>query len=121
MSESRITPTAAGVDAAMELVCTVPERGRHKRRTDVASAIQRATAVAEIAAGVELTFEGSTDMAGLVFELTLAERQCCAQFRYTILFAPHAASLTLRVEAEGALVQPLKNLYLGLAAELRRV
>jgi len=118
----RTLPQASGdVETAMALVCTVPATGRNERRIDLASVIQRATAVTEIAAGVELAFEGSAEVARMVVDLTLAERECCAQFTYAVVFAPRCASLRLRVEGEGALVRPLKDLYLGLAGTVRHV
>jgi hypothetical protein len=109
------------IDEALALVCNVPQAGRDQRRVDAMSVVERATDVREIENGVVLTFEGSPDTARTVVDFALAERDCCAQFTYSILFAPHAASVELSIVASGASVQALRNLYLGLAREKRRV
>jgi hypothetical protein len=99
----------------MALVCTVPEAGRGERRTDVQSIIRRATSFRELEDGVAFEFAGSDEVSRLLFDLVLAERSCCAQFRYGIHFGPRQGAIELRVKADGQLVQPLKDLYLGLA------
>ncbi len=79
------------VDAALALVCNVPSGGRSERRVDVQSVIALATSVTELEDGVALAFPNTNDVAHRPIEL--------------------------RVEAEGALVTPLKDLYIGLARD----
>lgn len=110
-----LSPATPDVESAMALVCTVSESGRGERQIDVQSVIVRATSFRELENGVAFDFDGSDDIARLLLVLVLAERSCCAQFRYGIGFAPRQGAIELRVEAEGQLVQPLKDLYLGLA------
>lgn len=108
-----------GVDASLALVCNIPESRRGERRITALSVVEQAAAVREVEAGVALVFDGSADMARMVTEFAIAERDCCAQFTHVITFAPHGGDIELRVTASGAFIQPLKDLYLGLAAEQR--
>ena len=105
------------VESAMALVCTVPASGRDKRRWSVHDVLSRATSSREVENGVAFLFENSDDAARSVLDLVLAERTCCAQFTYSIVFEPEHAPIALRVEAVGALVQPLKDLFLGLSRQ----
>jgi len=49
-----------------------------------------------------------------LLDLVLAERNCCAQFTYSIVFGPRHQPIELHVEATGALIQPLKVMYLSI-------
>jgi hypothetical protein len=120
MVRSHTLPQVAPViDEALALVCNVPLAARDQRRVDAMSVVDRATGVRDIDNGVALTFDGSADTARTVVDFALAERDCCAQFTYSILFAPHASSVELRIIGSAASVQPLRGLYLGLAQEKR--
>lgn len=103
------------VDAALALVCALPAVGRDGRRVDVYTVVSQATSVSGSDRGVELAFPNTDDMAQVLLELALAERNCCARFQYSIAFPPNHASIELRIEAEGGLIKPLQALYLGLA------
>ena len=104
----------------MALVCTLPASERGERRLSVKDILSRATSAREIENGVAFLFENSDDAARSLLDLVLAERNCCAQFSYTIGFEPQHAPIAFRVEAMGALVQPLKDLYLGLRQQAGR-
>jgi hypothetical protein len=101
------------VDDALALVCTIPSTDRGERRVSVAAVVQRARECRDIEFGVSLVFDPSAENAKLVSDLVLAERECCAQFTYTIVFTPLGGDFELRVEAAVVLVRPLKTLYLG--------
>ena len=120
VKRSRTLPHAArAVDAAMGLVCTLPITQRGARRISVRSVIERAAVVKETADGVVLRFNPSDEIPRIILDLVLAERSCCAQFRYAIRFDPPHDAVELHVEADGDLVRPLQDLYLHLAAEAR--
>ena len=108
------------VDEALAFVCNLPQGDRRQRQVDVMSLVERATKVRAIENGVALSFDGSSDTARMVIDFVLAERDCCAQFSYSILFAPHAGSVELSIVAGRASARPLRDLYLGLAEEKRR-
>jgi hypothetical protein len=105
------------VDAALELVCTLPPSGQGRRRIDVQAVIALATSLTEMETGVAFTFPNANDVAQSLLDFALAERDCCPQFRYEIVFAPAHHPIELRIDAAGALVKPLKDLYVGLARE----
>ena len=115
---SRSLPQAQpSVESAMALVCTLPTLDRDKRRLSVHDVLSRATSSRELTSGVAFLFESSDDAARSLLDLVLAERNCCAQFTYSIIFAPQRASIAFHVEGAGSLVQPLKDLYLGLSQQ----
>lgn len=109
------------IDESLALVCTIPDAGRNERRVTVMSLIAQSSSVRETEAGVALTFDGSLDTANAVVDFTLAERECCAKFTYTIVFQPRGSAIELRIAATDSLVEPLKGLYLGLAQEKQNV
>lgn len=102
------------VESAMALVCTLPAAGRDDRRAGVRSVINQATSSRELECGVAFSFENRDDIARLLLDLVLAERNCCAQFTYAILFEQQHRPIELRIEAREPLVRPLKDLYVGL-------
>ena len=108
------------VESAMALVCTVPASGRNDRRLSVYDVQSRATSARELDNGVVFLFENSDEAARSLLDLVLAERNCCAQFTYSIRFEPEHAPIALRIEAVGALIQPLKDLFLGLSQQTGR-
>ena len=115
---SRALPQAPpNVESAMALVCTLPAPEQGERRVSVHDVLSRATSSRELESGVAFLFENTDDAARSLLDFVLAERNCCAQFRYAILFEPEHAPIALRVEAAGALVQPLKDLFLGLSQQ----
>lgn len=105
------------VDSALALVCTVPAIGRNGRRTDVQAVLSLASSCRGVDDGVAITFPNTDDVLQSVVDLVAAERNCCAQFRYTIDFPPEHQPIELRVQAPAQLVQPLRDLYVGLARE----
>lgn len=118
MMQSRALPQMpADVDDALGLVCTLPGSERADRRISIRDIISQATGWSELETGVTVRFDGSDEAARLIFDLILAERVCCAQFSYTMGFAPQRGALELRVEAPIAQRQALKDLYLTLARE----
>lgn len=117
-SESPLLPQAPrDVDSAMALVCSVPAPGRGERRVSVQAVVSQATSFDEVENGVLFRFENSDDVARLLLDLVLAERRCCARFSYSMMFQPEHQAIELRVEGAGDLIQPLKDLYLGLAVQ----
>lgn len=111
--------SATGVDAALALVCALPPLDREGRRVGVQHLLERATSCRDLADGVVLGFPGTDEVARTLLDFVLAERQCCAQFAYELGFAPPQAAVTLRVRASGDWVNPLRDLYRGLALEAR--
>ena len=102
---------ASGADSPLGLVCTIPAADRGERLVSVLRVVARAKSVGTLKHGIRLVFEGSDEVARLLLDLVLAERACCAQFTYSIVFgAPHR-TIELRVEAAGSLVQQLRRLY----------
>src|SRR3954464_10092876 len=99
------------VDSALALVCALPATGRAERRIDVAGVITRAHSVRTTDTGIVAVFENADDVAADVLALTLAERRCCAQFRYSVVMPPRHAPLEFHVDAEGSLIEPLQALY----------
>ena len=97
------------------LVCNLPAPGRIARAIAVHAVIARATSFRELENGVSFAFRNEDALARSLLDLVLAERNCCAHFRYTLLFAPEHKPIELIVEGDGPLVGPLKTLYLGLA------
>jgi hypothetical protein len=106
---------AEAVDSALALVCALPEPGRDGRRVDVATVIAQATLVRATETGIIATFANADNIAQRVFALALAERHCCAHFRYSVVLPPDHEPIELHVSTTGALVQPLQDLYLRLA------
>ena len=104
-------------DEALALVCNLPADSQAARRVDVFEVLASAMSAKSLADGVELSFPNTDDTASSIFGLVLAERNCCPQFHYEIVFEPNHGPLQLRVRACGEFVQQLQNLYLGLAAE----
>jgi hypothetical protein len=111
--QTRSLPLAAAdvVDSALALVCSLPADSRHERRISMNAVVSQATSRHELENGVSFLFENSDDIARSLFDLVLAERHCCAQFRYSILFAPEHQPIELRVEAAGPSVWLLKKLF----------
>lgn len=119
-SQSRSLPQAPpSVESAMALVCTLPPSARDERRVSVHDVLSRATASRELENGVAFLFENADETAQSLLALVLAEKDCCAQFAYSIVFAPQHAPIAFQVEGAGALVRPLKDLYLGLTQQAR--
>ncbi len=114
LEPSRSLPQAPDVDRAMALVCSLPTTEQTERRVDVQTVISRATSHRELVDGVALVFENSDESARSLLALVLAERNCCARFTYALMFGSNHQPLELHVRAGDALVQPLKDLYLGL-------
>ena len=108
---------ADSVDESLALVCNVPDVARGERRVSVMSIIELSKSIREIDNGVALHFDGSTDTAKTLFDFVLAERQCCAQFTYSMSLEPRATAIELRVTANEQLIRPLKTLYLGLTEQ----
>lgn len=108
---------ADSVDAAIALVCTLSPAGRDGRRISAQQLVDRATGIARLEDGVVLGFPGSDECARMVLEFVLAERECCAQFMYEIMFGPDRGPITLRVRATGAFVAALRVMYEGLARD----
>jgi hypothetical protein len=111
---SRSLPQAIGVDAAMAPACTLPTTDRTGRRVDVQAVVSMAIDHLELEDGVAFVFDNSDDVARLLLDLVLAERTCCARFAYSLRFGSEHQPIELRVQAVGALVQPLKDMYFGL-------
>jgi hypothetical protein len=99
------------VDSAMALVCSLPSAGRTERRASVQAVISQATTSREIENGISFSFENSDDVARSLFDLVLAERNCCAQFTYSIRFERDHRPIELRVEASGLAVPLLKYVF----------
>jgi len=112
-----MNPRPDSIDESLALVCGVSGTARSERRVSVMGVIELSTSVDEIENGVRLGFDGSTATAKTLFDFVLAERECCAQFTYTVSFEPPATATELRVTSCDQLVPALKNLYLGLARE----
>jgi hypothetical protein len=114
-NHSRSLPQAAAdvVDSAMALVCTLPAAGRTERRASVHAVISQTTSWKELENGISFSFENTDDIARSLLDLVLAERNCCSQFTYSILFEPQHQPIELRVEATGPVFQLLKELFLG--------
>ena len=110
-------PTTPEIDAALALVCTLPSNGRTGRSVKVQNIIACATSFRELRRGVAFSFPNADDMAQALFDFVLAERTCCAQFRYNIGFPSAHQSIRLRIEASGAFVKALQDLYVGIARE----
>jgi hypothetical protein len=104
-------------DEAMALVCSVPASSRGERSLNVHAAISRAQSFHESASGVWFQFENADDIARSLLELVLAERNCCAQFSYSLTFGARHEAILLRVDAPEDLVEALKALYRGLAEQ----
>ena len=104
-------------DDALGLVCTLPGSERAPRSVTLRDIISHARGWTELETGVALRFDGSDEVARLVFDLIVAERVCCAQFSYTMCFDPQHTSLELRVESPIAFRAALKDLYLELLRE----
>lgn len=115
MTKSVQLPQVSDVDAALAAVCAIPPGERAERRVSVHALLERSMAVRELETGVSIALDGSAETARSVADLALAERECCAQFTYTVVFSPLAQGIELRVETAGALIVPLKQLYLGLS------
>jgi len=101
--------------SGVSIVCTLPPLARIRRGAAVHEVIGRATSSWELETGVAFAFRNTDDEAQSLFDLVVAERECCGQFRYTIVFPALHEPIELRIEAVGSLVEPLKSLYLGLA------
>ena len=115
-THSRSLPQAPpDIDDALALSCTLPPAGRDERRIAVQEAIAQATSASELDLGVAFAFDHTDDVARRLLELVLAERTCCAEFVYTIVITPRENRIALRIEGTGRHVQPVKQLYLGLA------
>lgn len=71
--------------------------------------------VQELEHGVSFTFENTDDVARMVLDLVLAERHCCSQFTYSVVFEPQLAPIQLRIQAPALLIEPLKGLYAALS------
>ncbi len=110
---------APGIDSALALACTIPEGDRRERVASVVVVVKQARSIRELEDGVVLEFDSSEATARQVWELVVAERECCAQFTYSITLEPHLGPLTLRVQASGAAIPPLRALYLGIHSEKR--
>lgn len=104
-------------DEALVLVCNLPLDSQAGRRVDVFAVLASALNARPLANGVELSFPNTDGAASSILNLVLAERHCCPRFDYEIAFEPDHSPLQLRVRANAELVNPLKNLYLGLAGE----
>jgi hypothetical protein len=113
LNQTRSLPVAAAdvVDSAMALVCSLPASGRNERRASVHAVISQATSWHDLENGISFSFENSDAIATALLDLVLAERTCCAQFTYSILFEPEHRPIELRVEATGASVWLLKELF----------
>ncbi len=102
---------------ALALVCNLPIDAQAVRRVDVFAVLALALNARSLADGVEFSFPNTDDVASSIFDLVIAERNCCPQFDYEILFEPDHGPLHLRVKACAELVKPLKTLYIGLAGQ----
>jgi hypothetical protein len=109
---SLVQAAADVVDSALGLVCSLPAAGRDERRTSVQAVIAHATSWTELENGISFSFDNSDAMAKSLLDLVLAERQCCAQFTYSIRFERQHAPIELRVEASGLLMPLLKGVFL---------
>lgn len=109
--------TESSTDEAIALVCNVPADSRAIRRGDVFTVLASALEAKPLSDGVEIAFPNTDEIASSIFALVLAERNCCPQFDYEIVFEPNHAPLQLRVKARPQKVAPLQTLYLGLARE----
>lgn len=96
----------------LALVCTLPPADREGRRVTLRSILAHATHIAEESDGVRVDCGGSDEIAAMLLQFVLAERQCCAAFTYDLLFAPDHSTITFRVSGRGRDVAPLKALYL---------
>jgi hypothetical protein len=96
----------------LSLVCTLPPAGQDGRRVTLRSLMTHATQVTEEPDGVQVDFHGSDDVATMLLQFVLAERQCCARFTYDLQFAPDHSTVAFRVTGAGRDVAPLKALYL---------
>ena len=109
--DRRSLPQAA--ESAMALVCAVPPSGRDERRAGVHDVVARATSSQELEDGIAFEFANTDDIARMLLDLVLAERDCCARFTYSLLFEADHAPIELRLGTR-TLVQPLKDLYAGI-------
>lgn len=101
----------------MAPVCTLPASDRWGRLVSIYSIIRRAKSFHVLRHGVSFRFDNSDDMARLLLDVVLAERNCCQKFSYSMVFGAQHQPIELRIEAAGDLVQPVKDLYLGLTQE----
>jgi hypothetical protein len=87
----------------MQLFCT--DLGR---APEVRNILSKATGRRQTDDGVIVEFPDDDATARTLLEFVLAERRCCAHFRYEIAFAPE---LTLRLRASGLYLPPLQAMY----------
>jgi hypothetical protein len=104
-----------GIDAALGLVCTLPPLDLAGRRVGVQYLLDRSTAWHEQEEGVQIDFDGTTEIVRALLDFALAEVQCCPQFTYDLTFA--SGRVTLGVRAGGSYIVPLKTMYGGLARQ----
>lgn len=114
---SRSLPQAPPAVDALALVCTLPAGAQHSRRVDMNTLLARATSIRGTPEGIVLLFADAGEIAQSLLDFVLAERICCAQFRYTLVFSAARVPVELHVSASQELVAPLEDLYLGLARE----
>lgn len=106
------------VDDGLGLVCNLPPSDRNGRRLGVQDLLKQSVEHHETESGVAIVFPTTTEIAESVLAFVLAERQCCAQFCYSIVFYPDRGNHELLIDGTGKLIGPLKALYTGLAAQV---
>lgn len=98
-------------DGAEGAACTLSPGALTGRRVELRGVLALATGFAESEQGFVISFPATDEAARAVWEVVLAERVCCAGFRYVITFTPGDATLSLTVDARDKYVAPLKALY----------
>lgn len=116
MTRDKRSLPQATAESAMALMCTVPASGRGERRVAVHDVVARAVSSEQLGDGVAFRFENTDDAARMVLDLVLAERNCCSQFSYSLVFGRQLAPIELRIQAAPSLVAPLKDLYAALSS-----
>lgn len=111
----RSLPQAAAdiIDSALGLVCSLPAGERPERRASIQAVVSQAISWRELENGVSFSFDNSDAIARSLLDLVLAERHCCAQFTYSIVFEHQHQPIELRVQASGQLVRLLKGLFVS--------
>jgi hypothetical protein len=98
-------------EAAEGAACTLLPGALNGRRVELREVLALATGCAESAQGFVISFPPTDDVARAVCDAVLAERVCCAHFRYILSFMPGDPTFSLTVEARDDYVAPLKALY----------
>jgi hypothetical protein len=112
----------AEVNVTLALACTLPPTRRAARRADIGALLERVHRRKDEPDGVILSFAASESIAQALLEFMLAERQCCPQMTYELLFPAGEPVVALRVRSPVEHILAVRTLYGGLpAADLGHV